>query len=61
MDSIDSELLIALVKEKPILWDKSLENYKARGPTKEAWNEICSNMMPGYLTLPTSDQVSFSK
>jgi len=39
---IDIDRLILLVQERPLLWNKSLESYKNRNLTREAWNEICN-------------------
>jgi hypothetical protein len=32
---INKELLIALIEERPVLWDKSDDTYKDRNATKE--------------------------
>lgn len=35
-----NELLITLVEGRPVLWDKTLEIYKDKRLTYEAWREI---------------------
>lgn len=39
---IDTEMLISAVECRPILWDKSLNQYKDRYGTKSAWQEVCT-------------------
>ncbi|CAH1986954.1 unnamed protein product [Acanthoscelides obtectus] len=38
---LDTELLIALIEARPVLWDKTSPIYKNRHETKEAWKEVC--------------------
>lgn len=38
---IDNELLIHSVREKPVLWDKTVDNFKDRNATRSAWGEVC--------------------
>lgn len=39
---IEIDLLITLVQERPVLWDKSLEEYKYKSLTLKAWEEVCT-------------------
>lgn len=39
---IEIDLLITLVQERPVLWDKSLEEYKYKNLTLKAWEEVCT-------------------
>ena len=50
MEDVDIhvELLISLVQERPVLWDKSLEVYKSKTETTAAWREVCNNLNPGF-------------
>lgn len=48
--SIDNELLISLVQQKPVLWDKTLELYKNRVATQAAWKEIMVIIDPNFET-----------
>lgn len=48
--SIDNELLISLVQQKPILWDKTLEVYKNRVATQAAWKKIMVIIDPNFET-----------
>lgn len=42
IQELDVELLISLVRDRPVLWDKSLDEYKSRAETLAAWREVCS-------------------
>jgi hypothetical protein len=39
--NIDPELLITLIESRPIIWDKTLENYKDTNLRTAAWREVC--------------------
>ena len=49
--NIDCELLITLVEERPVLWDKSSEEYKDRRLTLQAWKDVCSQLKEDFETL----------
>lgn len=40
-ESVNLELLITMIEERPVIWDKTLEMYKDRNLTRSAWKEIC--------------------
>ncbi|XP_072377990.1 uncharacterized protein [Diabrotica undecimpunctata] len=44
MSEIYSEILITLVEARPVLWDKTIEIYKDRNLTRNAWNDVCSSL-----------------
>lgn len=48
--SIDNELLISLVEQCPVLWDKTLELYKNRVATQAAWKGIMVIIDPNFET-----------
>ncbi|CAH1957190.1 unnamed protein product [Acanthoscelides obtectus] len=48
MDRLDVDLLIALVEKRPVIWDKTLENYKNKRVREAAWREICAAMKHGF-------------
>lgn len=48
--SIDNELLISLVEQKPVLWGKTMEMYKNRVETQAAWKEIMIILNPNFET-----------
>nr|CAH7737362.1 unnamed protein product [Callosobruchus chinensis] len=37
----DNDILIALIVERPVLWDKALETFKNRVATRNALREVC--------------------
>lgn len=48
--SINNELLISLVEQNPVLWDKTLELYKNRVATQAAWKGIMVIIDPNFET-----------
>jgi len=40
-ESVNLELLITMIEERPVIWDKTLDIYKDRNLTRNAWKEIC--------------------
>lgn len=38
---LHTDFIITLVKERPVLWDKTMLEYRDKSLTKEAWNDIC--------------------
>jgi hypothetical protein len=58
---INKELLIALIEERPVLWDKCDDAYKDRNATKEAWNEVCTGLKEDFEILKDSERNVFGK
>ncbi|XP_066958101.1 uncharacterized protein [Macrobrachium rosenbergii] len=56
---IDVELLISLVQERPVLWDKSLEAYKSKTETTAAWREICNHLNPDFESMSDNAKNKF--
>ncbi|XP_013190934.1 uncharacterized protein LOC106135239 [Amyelois transitella] len=48
--------LISCVRERPCLWDKSLENYKDRLERRAAWEEIFVILEPRYEDMTAEDR-----
>jgi hypothetical protein len=48
---VDVEFLISLVEERPVLWDKTSEEYKDKNLTLAAWTEICAKLKEGFESL----------
>jgi hypothetical protein len=46
--NVDTELLITEVEMRRNLWDPSQENYKDRDLRTNAWQVICSMLIPHY-------------
>ena len=59
--AIDNELLIHLVQESPVLWDKTLETFKDRIATRNAWYEVCLHLRNDFDKLEDSKKNSFGK
>ena len=58
---IDNELLIYLVQERPVLWDKTLDVFKDRIATRNAWHEVCLHLRHDFDKLEDSKKNSFGK
>lgn len=61
MEGIDAEVLITLIQAKPVLWDKSLDIYKDRIATKNAWGDVCLALKPDFENLTSTERNSFGK
>ncbi|KAI4464765.1 madf domain transcription factor [Holotrichia oblita] len=59
--NIDSELLITLVEARPVLWDKTLDNYKDRNLTRNTWNEVCIELNSEFEELEAKEKNAFGK
>ncbi|CAF4844844.1 unnamed protein product [Pieris macdunnoughi] len=59
--SIDSEKIISLVEQKPVLWDKTLELYKNRVSTRAAWKEIMIVIDPTFEKKEEKTRQAFVK
>ncbi|XP_074038602.1 uncharacterized protein [Leptinotarsa decemlineata] len=60
-ENIDVEFLISLVESRPVLWDKTLESYKDRNVTKNAWREILLEVKPDFEELEDKEKNTFGK
>ncbi|XP_066951249.1 uncharacterized protein [Macrobrachium rosenbergii] len=58
---IDIDLLISLVETKPVLWDKSLEDYKSRNLTMSAWMEVCRGLYDGFDQLSDKEKDDYGR
>ncbi|XP_068207667.1 uncharacterized protein [Palaemon carinicauda] len=61
---IDTDRLISLVEARPVLWDKSLAEYKSRYLTTSAWKEVCSGLLEDledFEQLSNKEQNDFGK
>ncbi|GBP51860.1 hypothetical protein EVAR_88565_1 [Eumeta japonica] len=61
MGDIDMELLISLVENRPVLWDKIQECYKNRQSSFAAWREICLALNEGFETMSEKEKNDFGK
>lgn len=60
-DQIDIEFLITLVEARPVLWDKTLEEYKDKVLTKNAWAEICKELHTGFEEMSDKEKNEFGE
>ncbi|XP_060800955.1 uncharacterized protein LOC132901888 [Amyelois transitella] len=59
--NIDPELLITLIEIRPILWDKTLENYKDNNLRTAAWREVCIVLREDFQELEEKERQSYAK
>lgn len=55
------ERLIQLVEERNCIWDISSENYKDKNLKKEAWREICEELIIGFNDLDNKEMIEKCK
>lgn len=60
-EDIDSEILISLVQERPVLWDKTLEIYKDRNATRNAWKEIYIELHNDFDNFEDKEKKAFGE
>lgn len=53
---VNIEHLIALVEERPVIWDKTCEEYKFRNLKTAAWDEICSILIENFKDLSIAEK-----
>lgn len=58
---MNNQILIGMVEERPVLWDRTDENYKNRQKTAECWTEICRLLIDGYDEMPRKSQRAIDK
>ena len=58
-EELDTEKLISLVQDRPVLWDKTADIYKDRNATKNGWREVCMELNPEFEEMEDTDQNSF--
>lgn len=58
---INIERLIELVQERTCIWDLSSEDYKDKNVKKEAWREICEELIIGFNDLDNKDMIEKCK
>lgn len=61
VETVDNELLISLVEARPVLWDKTLDNYKDRVATRNAWREVCNELNSKFEELEDKEKNHFGK
>ncbi|XP_041981935.1 uncharacterized protein LOC121735248 [Aricia agestis] len=58
---IDKEIFISLVEERDVLWDKTLETYKDKRKTLQAWRDICKIINENFEKLSDVEKNKYGK
>ena len=58
---IDNKLLIHLVLEKPVLWDKTLDIFKDGDATRNAWHAVCAQLNENFDAQEDNCKNDFGK
>ena len=58
---VDVELLISLVEERSVLWDRSCDAYKSKAETTAAWRQICTHMNPSFESLSGDEKNKYGE
>jgi len=61
MEKIDTELLISLIEERPVIWDKTLDSYKNKNLKESAWKEICIILNRDFKEMEQKQRQDFGK
>lgn len=48
MEEYDVDYMISLIEERPVLWDKTIPEYKNRLLKTESWKEVCESLFSSY-------------
>lgn len=57
-DEIDIDHLIFLVEERPVIWHKSLDDYKSRKLTRSVWREVCCEVNHHFESLSDKETMN---
>lgn len=57
----DSDLLIALIEDQPVLWDKTTEEYKNKHLKTAAWQETYKLLFPGFEEMSLTERTRLGK
>ena len=60
-ENIDADVLISLIEARPVLWDKTLDVFKDRIATRNAWREVCLELKPDFEELEDRAKNAFGK
>ncbi|RVE53982.1 hypothetical protein evm_001385 [Chilo suppressalis] len=58
---VNKRLLITLIKQRPVLWDRDLEIYKDRTARAEAWREIYPILYKKYASMDENEKILFGR
>nr|CAH7747855.1 unnamed protein product [Callosobruchus chinensis] len=54
---MDVPLLITLVEDRPLIWDRTHPFYKHKKTTAETWKEICAILVDRYSSADEIERV----
>lgn len=60
-DILDVDLLITLVEENPLSWDKTLDSYSNRNEKRKCRRNIFCKIKPGFEEMDIKDQKIIGK
>ena len=58
---LDTEFLIAIIEQYPVLWDKENELYKCSISTANAWKDVCRAVFLNYDSAEEHEKTSSRK
>lgn len=61
LEDIDCEILISLVENRRVLWDKTLDSFKDRILTRNVWREVCEALKADFEELEDKEKNAFGK
>ncbi|XP_054270360.1 uncharacterized protein LOC128991474 [Macrosteles quadrilineatus] len=61
MTEINVELLISLVEARPVLWDKTTEEYKNRMKSKRAWIEVFKQLNEEFEEMEYKEREEYAR
>ncbi|CAG5050453.1 unnamed protein product [Parnassius apollo] len=59
--TFDTEYLIKLVEDRPVIWDKTLITYRDRNLRAAAWHDICINLKEDFEDMEEKERQAFVK
>lgn len=60
-DDLDLDFLISLVEARPVLWDKSKEDYKNKNLKTEGWKDVCLNIFPSFDSMDNKEKTKLGE
>ena len=58
---IDNDILISLVEARAVLWDKTLDTFKDRNATRNAWRQVCCSLQEDFEEMESKEKNAFVK
>lgn len=61
MAEVDAEMLISFIQKRPVLWEKTLDIFKDRTATRNAWREVCVEVNNDFDTMDENEKNIFGE